>query len=118
MRNVMIAALMGAAAAVVAATAAPQFTSKAAVSPAQDAACVEAGRRLALWFEAEAERKAQVGVSGHDDFNQLLAWFRAAELQCASGEADRALQNFKAVSVLLAKRGQRREPEHDEDEFP
>jgi len=97
------------------AMAAPQFTSKASISPAEDTACVEAGRHLVPWFEAEAERKAQVGLSGHDDFNRLLAWFRAAQLQCASGEVDRALQNIKAVGMLVSKRVGRRQPERDED---
>ena len=98
------------------ATTAPALlSSKAATSPSQKAACVEVGQRLAPWFRAETERKAQVGLDERDDFNLLLTWFRNAQSQCTSGQTARAVENFQAVEGLIAKRVEQHQPA-DEDE--
>jgi hypothetical protein len=113
-RNDLLAALV-LAGTVFSATTAPALLSSAATSPSQKAACVEVGQRLAPWFRAEAERKAQVGLDERDDFNLLLTWFRNAQSQCASGQTARAVENFQAVEGLIAKRVEQHQPA-DEDE--
>jgi len=114
-RNAVLAAL-GLAGTVFSATmAAPLLSSQAATPPAEQAACVEAGLRLAPWFKAEAEREAQVGLGERDNFNLLLTWFRKAQSQCASGQTARAVENFKAVERMIAERVEQHQPE-DEDE--
>ena len=113
-RNDFLAALV-LAGAVFAATTAPALLSSAATSPSQKAACVEAGQRLAPWFRAESERKAQVGLDERDDFNLLLTWFRNAQAQCASGQTARAVENFQAVEGLIVRRVEQHQPA-DEDE--
>ena len=112
-RNDFLAVLV-LAGAVFAATTAPALLTSTATSPSQKAACVEVGRRLAPWFRAEAERKAQVGLDERDDFNLLLTWFRNAQSQCASGQTARAVENFQAVEALIAKRVEQHQPA-DED---
>ena len=113
-RNDFLAALV-LAGTVFAATTAPALLSSKTTSPSQKAACVEVGQRLAPWFRAEAERKAQVGLDERDDFNLLLTWFRNAQSQCASGQTARAVENFQAVEGLIAKRVEQHQPP-DEDE--
>ena len=114
-RNALPAALALATTVFSATTAPALLSTKAATSPSQKAACVEAGQRLAPWFRAESERKAQVGLDEQDDFNLLLTWFRNAQSQCASGQTARAVENFRAVEGLIAKRVEQRQPA-DEDE--
>ncbi len=100
---------------VLSATIAPSlFSSEAATPTAQKLACVEAGQRLAPWFRAEAERKAQVGLEDRDDFNLLLTWFRNAQGQCAAGQTARAGENFQAVERMIAARAEQREPEPED----
>jgi hypothetical protein len=114
-RNDFLAALVLAGVVFSATTAPALFSSEAATSTPQKVACVEAGQRLAPWFKAEAERKAQVGLDERDDFNLLLTWFRNAQSQCASGQTARAVENFQAVEGLIAKRVEQHQPA-DEDE--
>ena len=113
-RNDFLAVLV-LAGAVFAATTAPALLTSTATSPSQKAACVEAGQRLAPWFRAESERKAQVGLDEQDDFNLLLTWFRNAQAQCAWGQTARAVENFQAVEGLIARRVEQHQPA-DEDE--
>jgi len=113
-RNALLAAL-ALAGTVFSATTAPALLSSEAISPSQKAACVEVGQRLAPWFRAESERKAQVGLDERDDFNLLLTWFRNAQSQCASGQTARAVENFKVVEGLIAKWVEQHQPA-DEDE--
>jgi len=114
-RNDILAVLVLAGAVFSATTAPALLSTKAATSPSQKAACVEAGQRLAPWFRAESERKAQVGLDERDDFNLLLTWFRNAQSQCASGQTARAVENFQAVEGLIARRVEQHQPA-DEDE--
>ena len=114
-RNTVVAALALAASVFSATTAASLLTSEAATTPPQHAACVEVGQRLAPWFRAESERKAQVGLDEHDDFNLLLTWFRNAQSQCASGQTARAVENFQAVEGLIAKRVEQHQPADEEE---
>jgi uncharacterized protein YfiM (DUF2279 family) len=114
-RNAVLAALALAGTVFSATTAASLLTSEAATPPAQSASCVAAGQRLAPWFRAETDRKAQVGLDERDDFNLLLTWFRNAQAQCASGQTARAVENFKAVERMIAERVEQHQPE-DEDE--
>src|SRR4051812_22815398 len=111
--NDLLAALV-LAGTVFAATTAPALLSSETTSPPQKAACVEVGQRLAPWFKAEAERKAQVGLDERDDFNLLLTWFRNAQSQCASGQTARAVENFQAVEALIAKRIEQHQPADEE----
>ena len=114
-RNALLAALALAVTVFSATAAVSLLRSEAATTPSQNAACVEAGQRLAPWFRAETERKAQVGLDERDDFNLLWTWFRNAQSQCASGQTARAVENFQAVEGLIAKRVEQRQPP-DEDE--
>jgi len=113
--NALLAALALAVTVFSATAAVSLLRSEAATTPSQNAACVEAGQRLAPWFRAETERKAQVGLDERDDFNLLWTWFRNAQSQCASGQTARAVENFQAVEGLIAKRVEQRQPA-DEDE--
>ena len=79
-------------------------------------ACLKAGQSLAPWFTAEFNRRAYGGVSGRDDFNLMLAWFRAAQSQCASGLTDRSLANLKALELKLAGSMNRTPPEEPDPE--
>lgn len=81
---------------------------------APKAACVEAERKLAPWFQAEMDRKAQVGLDLRDDFNLMLTWFRSAQGQCASGMTDRAAQNFQAIANMIGERTEQRQPEPED----
>src|SRR4030095_9493491 len=99
-RNALLAALALALTVFSATTAVSLLRSEAATAPSRNAACVAAGQRLAPWFRAEAERKAQVGLDERDDFNLLLTWFRNAQSQCASGQTARAVEKFKDVERL------------------
>jgi hypothetical protein len=114
-RNVVLAALALAGTVFSATTAASLLTSEAATPPAQTAACVAAGQRLAPWFRAETDRKAQVGLDERDDFNLLLTWFRNARAQCASGQTARAVENFHAVEGMITERAERRAPEPEDE---
>ncbi len=75
--------------------------------------CLKAGQSLTPWFTAEFNRRAYGGVSGRDDFNLLLTWFRAAQSQCASGLTDRSLANLKAIELKLAGSMDRIPPDDD-----
>ena len=114
-RNDFLAALALAATVFSATTAVSLLRSEAATAPSRNAACAEAGQRLAPWFRAETERKAQVGLDERDDFNLLLTWFRNAQSQCASGQTARAVENFQAVEGMIARRVEQHQPA-DEDE--
>jgi len=114
-RNALLAALALAATVFSTTTAVSLLRSEAATAPSQNAACVEAGQRVAPWFRAETDRKAQVGLDERDDFNLLLTLFRNAQAQCASGQTARAVENFQAVEGLIARRVEQRQPP-DEDE--
>ena len=76
-------------------TAASLLIPHAGTTTPQNVACVEAGQRLAPWFKAETERKAQFGLDERDDFNLLLTWFQNAQGQCASGQTGRAVRTSK-----------------------
>ena len=115
-RNALLAALALAATVFSATTAVSLLRSEAATTPSQNAACVEAGQRLAPWFRAETERKAQVGLDERDDFNLLLTWFRNAQSQCASGQTARAVENFQAVEGLIARRVEQHQPPDQDEE--
>lgn len=78
-----------------------------------NAACVEAGQKLAPWFQAEMDRKAQVGLDLRDDFNLKLTWFRSAQGQCASGKTDQAARNFQAIESMIGKRAEQHDPEDE-----
>jgi hypothetical protein len=114
-RNAFVAALTLAAAVFSISTAASLHSSEAKQITPLNVACIEAGQRLAPWFKAETERKAQVGLDARDDFNLLLTWFRNAQSQCASGQTTRAVENFKAVESMIAERAEQREPEDEHE---
>src|SRR3954447_16718629 len=114
-RNALLAALALAVTVFSATTAVSLLRSEAATAPSRNAACVEAGQRLAPWFRAETERKAQVGLDERDDFNLLLTWFRNAQSQCASGQTARAVENLKAVESMIAQRAEQQQPEPDDE---
>jgi hypothetical protein len=114
-RNAFVAALTLAAAVFSISTAASLHTSEAKQITPQNMACIEAGQRLAPWFRAETERKAQVGLNERDDFNLLLTWFRNAQGQCASGQTARAVENLKAVESMIAQRAEQQQPEPDDE---
>ena len=114
-RNAFVAALTLAAAVFSISTAASLYTSEAKQITPQNMACIEAGQRLAPWFRAETERKAQVGLNERDDFNLLLTWFRNAQGQCASGQTARAVENLKAVEGMIAQRAEQHQPEPDDE---
>ncbi len=114
-RNAFAAALVLAGAVFSATTAASLLSSEAATRSPQRVACTEAGQRLAPWFRAEAERKAQIGLEERDDFNLLLTWFRNAQAQCAAGQTARAGENFQAVERMVAARAEQREPEPEDE---
>ena len=114
-RNAFVAALTLAAAVFSISTAASLHTSEAKQITPLNVACIEACQRLAPWFRAETERKAQVGLNERDDFNLLLTWFRNAQGQCASGQTTRAVENFKAVESMIAERAEQREPEDEHE---
>jgi len=114
-RRAIGAALALAATAFSATTAASLYTSDAKQISLQSMACVEAGQRLAPWFRAETERKAQVGLDERDDFNLLLTWFQNAQGQCASGQTGRAVENFQAVEGMIAERIDEREPQPEDE---
>jgi hypothetical protein len=113
-RRAIGAALALVATAFSATTAASLYTSEAKQISPQSVAGVEAGQRLAPWFRAETERKAQVGLDERDDFNLLLTWFQNAQGQCASGQTGRAVENFQAVESMIAERIEQREPEPED----
>ena len=96
-------------------SAASLLSSDAARSSAQDTVCVEAGRKLAPWFQAEADRKAQIGFGSRDDFNLMLTWFKRAQSQCASGLTDQAAQNLQAIERMVAQRTEQRHLEPEDD---
>ena len=114
-RNALLAALVLAASVFSATTAASLLTTEAATSPSERGMCLEADRRLAPWFKAEAERKALVGLGPRDDFNLLLTWFRSAQAQCASGKTARAIGNFDAIERMITQRAGQRAPDLDEN---
>src|SRR5215207_11739942 len=114
-RNDFLAALVLAGAVFSATTSPALLSSEAATTTPQKSACVEAGQRLAPWFRAETERKAQVGLDERDDFNLLLTWFQNAQGQCASGQTGRAVENFQAVESMIAERIEQREPEPEDE---
>ncbi len=62
---------------------------------------------MAPWFKAELNRRVYLGVSSRDDFNLMLAWFRAAQEQCFSGLVDRSLANFRAIEFKLSQSAHR-----------
>ncbi len=64
--------------------------------------CLVAGQSLAPWFKAELNRRVHQGVTSRDDFNLMLAWYKAAQNQCVSGLVDRSLANFRAIEFKLA----------------
>jgi len=113
-RKGVVTALALAATVFSATTAASLLIPHAGTTTPQKSACVEAGQRLAPWFKAETERKAQVGLDERDDFNLLLTWFQNAQGQCASGQTGRAVENFQAVESMIAERIEQREPEPED----
>ncbi len=92
---------------------APSTTQAASSTDLSEMLCLKAGQNLAPWFEAEFNRRAYGGVSSPDDFNLLLAWFRVAQRQCASGLTDRSLANLKAIELKLVGLVDRIAPEDD-----
>jgi hypothetical protein len=89
-------------------------TSQAALShPASDAPCLEVGRRVGLWFETEIHRRAWVRASRHDSFNLMLAWFRTAQNQCASGKTGAAEESLRALEGMIAALDDHPPPDED-----
>ena len=89
-------------------------TSQAALSHlASDAPCIEAGRRVGLWFETEIHRRAWIRASRHDNFNLMLAWFRTAQNQCASGQTGAAEKSLRALEGMIAALDRHRWPDED-----
>jgi hypothetical protein len=90
-------------------------TTEAALSPsASEARCAAAGQSARVWVDTEAHRRAWVQVDGYDNFNLIQAWVREAQRQCASGAAERAVENFRAIESMIAARDEGRLPA-DED---
>jgi hypothetical protein len=96
-------------------SAASLFRSDAAHPSVQNTICVEAGRRLTPWFQAEADRKAQIGLGSRDDFNLMLTWFKRAQSQCTSGLTDQATQNLQALENMVAQRAEQHQLEPEDD---
>ena len=75
--------------------------SEAALSPQPaQARCIETGRRLGPWFEAQVHRPASLQAGG-PNLNLMLVWYRAAQSQCASGKTERAAENFRAIETMM-----------------
>ena len=87
-------------------------TSQAKLGAAQSAACLKAERTLAPWFASEFNRRGLTGTPRQDDFNLMLAGFKDAQGQCASGLTDQALGNFEALAIRIA---QAEERQHETD---
>jgi hypothetical protein len=87
-------------------------TSEATLSSPATSSCIERGRIIGSWFEKELTRRAWSG-KGHQEFNQMLAWFNAATNQCAAGLAQRSADNFRALEGLIASLDERRHQEGD-----
>jgi hypothetical protein len=89
-------------------------TSEAGLSNPASRSCIERGRIIGRWFESELPRRAWAG-KGHQDFQQMLAWFNAATNQCAAGLVQRSAENFRALEGLIASLDERR-PRGDDGE--
>ena len=81
-------------------------TSQASLS-SQNASCIKAGQSLEPWFRAELDRRAWAAVARQDDFTLMLAWFREAQHQCATGLTQAASRNLQAVAERILAREQR-----------
>lgn len=68
-----------------------------------------------MWLSTEAHRRAWVKADGYDNFNLIQAGVGSAERQCASGETERSVENFRALEGLIALLEEHRTPA-DEDE--
>jgi hypothetical protein len=77
-------------------------TSGAGLTAPSSAACVEARRRVGIWFDTELQRRAFAQAHGPANFEVMLPWFRTAQNQCASGLSDESLQNFRALETMIA----------------
>ncbi len=64
--------------------------------------CLAAGQSLAPWFRAELNGRVHLGVTSRDDFDLMLAWYKAAQNHCVLGLVDRSLANFRAIEFKLA----------------
>ena len=94
-------------------------TSEARLTPPpKRAACIEAGRTVGAWFEAERHRRAWVQTSGYANFTFMLAWFNAAKNQCASGMIERSVENFRAIESMIAAMDDRHGPGDDDHSSP
>ena len=87
-------------------------TSEAGLSAPATSSCIERGRIIGAWFEKELPRRAWAG-KGHQEFNQMLAWFNAATNQCAAGLAQSSAENFRALEGVIASLEER--PRSGED---
>jgi hypothetical protein len=88
-------------------------TSQASLSGLQSAACLKAEQTLAPWFAVELNHQGWTGTPRQGDFNLMLAWFRTAQGQCASGLTDQALGNFEALASRIAQAEERRSEADD-----
>jgi len=79
-------------------------TSEATASLTASTWCSDMERPVRLWLDKEIQHRAQVSnVTGHDNFHQMLLWYRSAHTQCAAGDARGADGNFKALERMVAE---------------
>ena len=76
--------------------------SDAGLASASGTACVEARRRVGIWFDTERQRRAFVQTHGPANFEAMLPWFRTAQNQCVSGLNEESLRNFRALETMIA----------------
>ena len=88
-------------------------TSQASLMTRQNASCVKAGESLDPWFKAELTRRGLTAMARQDDFKLLLAWFRDAQNQCATGSIQAASENLQALAARIAAREELRQRTDD-----
>ena len=88
-------------------------TSQASLMTAQNASCIHAGQSLEPWFKTELIRRGLTGMARQDDFKLLLAWFRDAQTQCATGLTQAASENLQALAARIAAREELRQRTDD-----
>lgn len=102
--NMLAAALLLASAAFGVTMAAPPISQ----AVPQSTACRQAGQSVAPWFEAELGRRAMAPAPRPGEFSLMLAEFRTAQGQCASGLSNEAAANFVALESRIAHMEERR----------
>jgi hypothetical protein len=88
-------------------------TSQASLMTAHDSSCIKAGQCLEPWFTGELTRRGLTGTAQQDDFNLMLAWFRNAKAQCATGLTQAASENLQALADRIVAREELRKSEDD-----